>query len=155
MGGDPDRTTEGSLPGAVGGDADCFIRLSNSGVTTIQSVRQSKMTQNQARVFSKSIQVNHCQQTVEISAPAIGRPAVRTSGGFYRGNIESFSETGPSSSFMFQHDSVSFFRSDYAVVIIEVNCFFFLFYFMYFSYRPTLGEEPPELVGTSFCHCCL
>lgn len=104
-------------------------------------------------MFFKSIKVNHCQQTVEISAPAIGRPAVRTSGGFYRGNIESFSETGPGSSFMFQHDSVSSFRSDYAVVIIENN--FYFFYFMYFSYRPTLGEEPPELVGTSFCHCCL
>lgn len=84
-------------------------------------------------MFFKSIKVNHCQQTVEISAPAIGRPAVRTSGGFYRGNIESFSETGPGSSFMFQHDSVSSFRSDYAVVIIENNFYFFLFYVFFLS----------------------
>lgn len=52
---------------------------------------------------------------------------------------------------MFQHDSVSFFfRSDYAVVSIEVNLLYIFFILCIFPYRPTLGEEPPELVGTSF-----
>lgn len=85
---------------------------------------------------------------------SLDAPAVRTSGGFYRGNIESFSETGPSSSFMFQHDSVSFFGQTTRLLLLKLSVLF-LFFLMYFSYRPTLGEEPPELVGTSFCDCSL
>lgn len=126
MGGDPDRTT-----GCFQRGAAAFTRNPNSGVRTIWFVRQSKMTENQERVYSKSMRVQCLQQTVEISVAVIWRSAIQTSGGFYRANIESFSETEPSSSLMFQrHFGTLGFRLEYTNLLLKLTLFSFYVYFL-------------------------
>lgn len=103
MGGDPDRTTGGSL---WRGWRWFLSHCQTAAIKHFGSSDKVKRHKNKSGCFFKPVKIHCRHQTAEVGVPVIWRSAIRTSGGFYRANIESFSETELSSSSVFQRDSV-------------------------------------------------